>query len=49
MIQKSISFDDVTVVTVRGNYYKTNFWFVTKNGAADGMKNTDLSEKYGQL
>ena len=42
MTQKSTSFDDVAVVTLRGNGYRMNSWFMTKKEAVDKMKNADL-------
>ena len=44
-----MSFDDTAVVTVKGNDYRINFWFTTKNEAMDGMKNDDLIERSGPL
>ena len=49
MTQKPMSFDDTAVVTVKGNDYRINFWFITKNEAMDRMKNDDLIERSGPL
>ena len=45
MTQKSTSFNDFVIVTVKGNDYRTKFWFRTKSEVADRLKNADLSEK----
>ena len=40
-----MSFDDTAIATVKGNDYRINFWFMTKNQAVDRMNNADLSKK----
>ena len=45
MTQKSMSFNDFVIVTVKGNDYRTNFWFTTKSKAVDRLENADLGEK----
>ena len=40
-----MSFNDFVIVTVKGNYYRTNFWFTTKSEAVDRLENADLGEK----
>ena len=40
-----MSFESFAVVTVRGNDYRINFWFMTKGEAVDRMKIADLSKK----
>ena len=45
--QKSISFNDFAVATVRRNDYRINFWFTTENKVVYRRKNTDLNEKIG--
>ena len=42
-----MTFDDFGVVTVKGNDYRINFWFMTKNETVDRMKNVDLRFKRG--
>ena len=49
MIQKSMSFNDIAIVTAKRNYYTINFCFMTKNEAVDRMKNADLSGKSGKI
>lgn len=47
LLQKSISFNDFAVATVRRNDYRINFWFTTENKVVYRRKNTDLNEKIG--
>lgn len=47
MTQKSVSFNDFAVPTVRRNDYRINFWFTTENKVLYRGKNTDLNEKTG--
>ena len=49
MKHKSMSFNDIEIVTTEENYYKIHFWLMTKSKAVDRMKNAYLSEKSGQL
>ena len=43
MTQKSMSFNDVAIFTVRRNNYRIHFWGVAKSKAGNRMKNVDLS------
>ena len=45
MTQKSTNLNDFATVTVKGNDYKVNFWFMAKSEAVDRMKNAYLSKK----
>ena len=49
MTQISLGFDDVAIVTVAGNDYRINYWFMIKSEAMNRMKNTDTNEKNVQL
>ena len=44
-----MSFDDFAIATVRGNDYRINFWFRSKDEAVNRIRNADLREKSGQL
>ena len=46
MAQKSMSFNNVAVVTIEGNNYSIQSWFMTKSDPAVGMKSVDLIGKY---
>ena len=45
MTQKSISFNEFGIVTVRRNNYIINFWYMTKNEAIDRIENSHISKK----
>ena len=32
-MQKSTSFDDVAIVSIKGNNYRIHFWYMSKNDA----------------
>ena len=49
MTEKSMSFINIAVISVRGIHYKAHIWFMTKREAVNKMKNTDLREKSRQL
>ena len=46
---KAIAFNDVAIVSIRGNNYRTHFWYISKNNATNIMKNSNLNEKSGSL
>ena len=48
MTQKSMSFNDFAIVTIRRNYYKINIWSMSKSNTVYRMKKADLSEKSRQ-
>ena len=41
--------NDVAIVTVKGNDYKTCFWNISKTEVVSRMKNAHLNEKSEQL
>ena len=48
-MQKATSFDDVAVVSIKGNNYRIHFWYMSKNDAINLMNNSILNEKTGSL
>ena len=42
LLQTFISFDDVSIVSVKGNYYRIYFWDMNKDEAINRMNNIDL-------
>ena len=46
---KALSFNNVAIVFVKGNYYKIQFWYMSQNEAINLLRNTDLTEKSGTL
>lgn len=47
--RKSMSFKDITIVTVGKNGYRINFWGTTESEAVNRMENPDLNKKGKQL
>ena len=44
-IQKAMSFNDVAVVSIKGNSYRIHFWFMSKNDAIKLLNNSWLGNK----
>ena len=40
-----MDFNDVAVVSVKGNDYRIHFWFMTKNDAINLLNNSVLDNK----
>ena len=49
LMQKVMSFNDATIVSIKGNDYKIHFWYISKNDAISIMNNSSLNEKTGLL
>ena len=49
LMQKGMSFNDVAIVYVKGNAYRINFWYMSKNDAIDIMNGSNLVDKMGVL
>ena len=49
LMQKAMSFNDVAIVSVKGNDYRINFWYMSKNDAIVLMANSNLRDKNGIL
>ena len=41
LIQKAINFNDVAIVSVKGSDCRIHFWYMSKNDAANIMKNSN--------
>ena len=48
-MQKAINFNDVAVVSIKGNDYRIHFWYMSKDYAISIMNNSDLNEKTASL
>ena len=44
-----MNFNDVAVVSIKGNNYRIHFWYMSKNDAINLMNNSSLNEKTGSL
>ena len=48
-MQKAINFNDVAIVSVKGNDYRIHFWYMSKTDAISVMHSSNLSKKTGIL
>ena len=46
-LQKAASFDNVAIVSIKGNGYRIHFWYMTKNDAINILNNSNLDKKLG--
>ena len=44
-----MNFNDVPIVSIKGNDYRIHFWYMSKDDAISIMNNCNLSEKTGLL
>ena len=44
-----MSFNDVAIVSIKGNDYRIHFWCMSKNDAIVSMTNSNLIDKNGIL
>ena len=49
LMQKAMSFNDVVIVSIKGNNYRVHFWYMSKNDAIVLMTNSNLTDKNGIL
>ena len=45
LMQKAMNFDDVAIVSIKGNDYRIHFWYMSKDEAISIMHNSSLNEK----
>ena len=45
LMQKTMSFDIVAIVFVKGSAYRINFWYMSKNDAINIMNGSNLVDK----
>ena len=48
-MQKAMNFNDAAIASFKGNDYRINFWYMSKNDAINLMNNSSLNEKTGLL
>ena len=48
-MQKALNFNDVAIVSIKGNDYRIHFWYMMNNDAINLMNNFILNEKTGSL
>ena len=49
LMQKAMSFDSIAIVYVKGNAYRINFWYMSKDDAINIMNGCILLDKKGVL
>ena len=49
LMQKTMSFKNVAIVSIKGNDYRIHFCYISKNDAITLMTNSNLNEKNGVL
>ena len=45
LMQKAMNFNDVVIVSIKGNYHRIHFWYMSKDDAISIMNNSSLNEK----
>ena len=45
-MQKTMSFNDIAIISGKENYYRIQFWYMSKEEAINIMKNSDLKNIY---
>ena len=48
-MQKAMSFNDVSIVSVKGNDYRIHFWYMSNDDAISIIHNSNLINKKGSL
>ena len=43
--QKAMNFNDVAIVSIKGNDYRIHFWYMSKDDAISIMNNSNINEK----
>ena len=49
LMQKSMSFNNVAIVYVKGSTYRIHFWYMSKDDAINIMNGSNLVDKRGVL
>ena len=49
LMLNTINFNDVAIVSIKGNDYRIHFWYMSKNDAVVLMANSNLKDKNGIL
>ena len=49
LMQKAMSFNDVAIVSIKGNDCRIHIWYMRKDDAISIMHNSNLSDKTGTL
>ena len=49
LMQKAMSVDNIVIVYIKGNAYRINFWYMSKDDAINIMNGSNLVDKRGVL
>ena len=49
LMQKAMIFNDVAIISIKGNDYEIHFWYMGKDDAISIMHNSNLIDKKGVL
>ena len=49
LMQKAMSFNDVAIVSIKGNDYRIHFWYMSKDDTISIMHNSNLIDQKGTL
>ena len=49
LMQIAMNFNDLAIVSVKGNDYRIHFWYVSKDDAISIMNNSCLNERTGSI
>ena len=49
LMQKAVKFNNVAIVSIKGNDYIIHFWYVSRDDAISLMNNYSFNEKAGSL
>ena len=44
-----MNFNDVAIVSIKGNDYRVHFWYMSKDDTINIMNNSNLTKKTGSL
>ena len=44
-----MNFNDVAIISIKGNDYRIHFWYMSKYDAISIMNNSSLNEKTGSI
>ena len=49
LMQKAVSFNNVAIVSIKGNDYRIHFWYTSKDDEISIMHNSNLIDEKGTL
>ena len=49
LMQKAMNFNDIAIVSIKGNDYRIHFWYMSKDDAISKMNNDSLNGKTESL